>query len=67
MVRRDAVAVGVGGEVVEAQRRGFGDEQPQDASSGWSWANERFRVIGQSDGDELVESGARFVENPRAP
>ena len=51
-------------EVLEAQRLGFGDQQPQHATARGALADDLLFGLAEPDGDELLEPGTRLVEDP---
>ena len=61
----ESIAVGVLDQVVETQRFGVCDEEPEDASAGWSASYPQLLLVAQSDGQELLEPGAGFVQDPQ--
>jgi hypothetical protein len=67
VVRREAVAVGVGGQVGEADRPRVDDEQPEDAVAGGERADGGVLGLAQAGGEELDEAGAASSRTPRAP
>ena len=68
MVRREAVAVGVLGQVRKAQRLGVDDEETEDAMTVGQVADVSPCLLADADGDELGQPGpGRSSSTPRAP
>ena len=60
---REAVAARVLFEVLEAQRLGFGDQEPEHAPARWALPDDLLFGVTEPDGDELFEPGAGLVED----
>ena len=65
VVGRKAGAVGVIGQDVYPEGLGFADEPAQNAPAGRRVADGHLLVVGQADGDELLERRPRGVEDPQ--
>ncbi len=63
MVFGESVAGRVFDQVVETQRFGIGDEEPENAAPRWAASYPQFLLVAQSDGQELLEPGTRFVQD----
>ncbi len=67
VVGREAEAVGMAADLVDAQRARVGDEQPEDPTARRARTDLVLLLFGEPDGDEFRQSLFLFVEDPERP